>query len=211
MNAIPIKKKASSAHTDVFCGDSVYFIHPELGAQCADVISVGRDGVSVSHNGGEHGVLWEHLLGHKTRRARKLTLLDRGEDGGIAKDEEGKNVFIEGEIPIEDAELNKAETPPLPLFPPFDPSLDKTVSVLPLRDRAAIDAALIGAGFEPSLEYIRTTYGDHWRRPLPAVVDVDPLVKSMAEIKAEGEAAIDDLRTEFSRQIAALKDGPANG
>lgn len=205
MAATPVKKKAPIQGRDVFCGDSVYFTHPELGAQSGRVLSVGGDGIAVEHGGGTHGVLWEHLLGHKKRHARKLTLLERGEDGGIATDDEGKSVYVEGEIPVEDAPLNKAIEPPGNLV---------VVDALALRDQAVIDAALIGAGFEPSLDYIRKTYGEHWRlsdAPAPPTVDLEPMAKAIAEVRAVGDAAIDDLRTEFSTRLAALAAGRSDG
>lgn len=103
-------------------GDVLYVQHPKHGVLSGRVASVGRDGVNIEHHLGENGMMgvrWDSILGHKERRVRQLRLLERGEDGGIAEDEEGKRVFVAGEIPPEDPPdeelLNKAADDGVPL------------------------------------------------------------------------------------------------
>ena len=98
---------------NVIDGDVLYFKHKELGPLCGPVVCVGKDGVTIKHKTGKdgcHRVVWSDILGHKERRVRKLALLERGEDGAIAIDEDGKRVYIDGEIPDEegDDELRKS-------------------------------------------------------------------------------------------------------
>jgi hypothetical protein len=104
---------------NVIAGDLVYFKHPEQGVLSARVASAGEHGCTVEHECGKdgyHRVIWDDVLGHKERHVRKLKIVDRGEDGGIAEDEHGKRVFVGGELPDDEAEgegdLEKAFSPP---------------------------------------------------------------------------------------------------
>lgn len=151
---------------NVIPGDVLYFHHPEHGVMSGPVAGHGKDGVLIKHEkskdpDGHLRVPWSDVLGHKERHVRKLRVLERGEDGGIAEDENGQRVFIAGEIPEDEHPLNKALLPETGQAP--------AGQELTLRDRAIIDAALIGSGcFVPTLEYIQATYGLHWRKRDPA-------------------------------------------
>ena len=92
-------------------GDQIYYRHPDTGApHHGAVAAVGKHGVLVdADGGGEHKVRWADYIGHKARVQRKLTVIDRGEDGSICTDDAGRRVFIQGEIPDDDEEgLTKA-------------------------------------------------------------------------------------------------------
>ena len=93
-------------------GDIIYYKHPDTGApHHGAVAAVGKHGVLVdADGGGEHKVRWNGYIGHKSRVQRKLTVVDRGEDGSICTDETGRRVFVQGEIPSDDDEegLTKA-------------------------------------------------------------------------------------------------------
>lgn len=112
MSPVSLRQKPAMPGRNVVDGDVLYFQHPEHGPLFGPVVCVGKDGVTIQHETGEdghHRVVWSDVLGHKERRVRKLALLERGEDGAIALDENGKRVFIEGEIPEEEGEpLNKS-------------------------------------------------------------------------------------------------------
>jgi len=130
-------------------------------------------------------------------------LVERGEDGAIAQDEEGNHVYVEGEIPEEDGKpLNKAM-----------PVMDKPIFTL--RDQSAIDAALIAAGFVPSIEYIRKSYGDHWSEPQVSAetitTDLEPLIKAIAEVKAHGDSCLSTLRSEVALKLAPRIENGAAG
>ena len=188
MKKTNLQQKRPVQNRNVIDGDVLYFKHPEQGASSGKVLAVGQHGVTVAHEGGEDGyyrIPWADVLGHKERRARKLVLVERGEDGAIARDEEGNHVYVEGEIPEEEGKpLNKA---------------------LP-----AMDAALITAGFVPSIEYIRKSYGEHWSEPQVSTetiataptVDLEPLIKAIAEVKAHGDACLSALRSEVALKLA---------
>lgn len=91
-----------AARRDVVPGDAVYYQHPKHGMVHGEVSAVGKDGFRARHTrdgGGEDAVLWSQMLGHKLRKQRRFTVVDRGEDGAICKDEEGNTVFLGGEQP----------------------------------------------------------------------------------------------------------------
>ena len=199
--SLQVQQKRPVQNRNVIDGDVLYFKHPDQGASSGKVHAVGQHGVTVAHENGEDGyyrIPWADVLGHKERRARKLVLVERGEDGAIAKDEEGNHVYVEGEIPEEEGKpLNKAL-----------PAID--APVFALRDQAAIDAALITAGFVPSIEYIRKSYGDHWSEPQVSAetitTDLEPLIKAIAEVKAHGDACLSTLRSEVALKLAPRVD-----
>lgn len=122
MKPSPALSMRPHAERNVIDGDVVYFQHAEHGALSGRVAAVGAHGVTVEHPTGKdgyHRVLWDDVLGHKERRVRKLSLVERGEDGGIAIDEHGKRVFVGGELPGDedgvggdDEGLEKAFVPP---------------------------------------------------------------------------------------------------
>jgi hypothetical protein len=192
LNAPRAIKPASPEPGGVAPGDELYFHHPEHGPLCGRVAALGEHGVRIEHTlAGEERyfrVPWEQVHGHKARAERRFVLVDRGEDGAIAEDEDGRRVFIRGEIPEDDGREPLVKALPVePLEPP-----------LSLRDRAAIDTALMAAGFEPSLDYIRATYGEHWSRleppPLPEAYDDAPLRQALEETSA----ALAALRSEMA-------------
>lgn len=88
------KKQPQPPH--VVRGDEIYVQHPEKGAISAKVLAVGKDGVSIAHDDGHVGVRWGAVLGHKKRRERNVKVVEEGEDGFIAEDEDGKRVFVRG-------------------------------------------------------------------------------------------------------------------
>lgn len=202
MKNTPLKQDEGGPQS-VFTGDVIYYNHPDHGALSGSVISVGQHGCQVDGEHGVHPVKWESLLGHKVRSERKFTLVESGEDGSIALDENGKRVFIAGQLPSDDEHDEREDQ---------EDNLAKShlpVEMVgnPLRDQVVIDATLISAGYVPSLEYIHRTYGDHWslpNAPVPApAFDPSELVKAIAEVKASVDSSIKDVRTELAF-VAAL-------
>lgn len=122
MKPIFAQQKPSVPGRHIVDGDVVYFRHEQHGPLSGRVVCVGKDGVTIAHETGDdghHRVLWGDLLGHKERRQRRLTIVDRGEDGGIAVDEDGKRVFVEGELPEDESgyePLVKSEDPDVPIL-----------------------------------------------------------------------------------------------
>ncbi|MFZ4537888.1 hypothetical protein [Propionivibrio sp.] len=88
------------AKPSVLAGDSIYYKHPETGyAHHGAVAAIGKHGMLVdAEGGGEHKVKWDAYIAHKARAERKLTIVDRGEDGSIMEDENGKRVFVHGAL-----------------------------------------------------------------------------------------------------------------
>jgi len=185
----------SNKKSNVVRGDVVYFNHPDHGAMSGEVVCIGADGVTVSGEGEDHNVVWTNILGHKSRKERNLTLIERGEDGAIATDEDGNRVYVDGDVPGGEEEQEEPEedlTKSLPFNEPIS-----------LRDQAAIDAVLITAGLSPSLEYIRATYGDHWSFP-PSVRSFDDsvIIKEIATLREDMEASIRHLRSEVIPEVS---------
>jgi hypothetical protein len=88
--------------------DRVYF-HHATGPCHGRVLATGKHGITVDHAGKRRQVRWDKVLGHKERIAQDYEIMDRGEDGVIARNPKGKHVYIEGEIPEPDDELSKLE------------------------------------------------------------------------------------------------------
>ena len=93
MSAAPPKKKEPEPKPDVMPGDEVYF-HHKTGPQSGKVKAVGKHGATIHHKGEHHKVKWEHVLGHKTRKAQAYKVEDEGEDGMIVKDAAGKRRYL---------------------------------------------------------------------------------------------------------------------
>lgn len=88
-----MKKQEPQPKPDVIVGDEVYF-HHEKKPCTGRVLSTGRHGVTVHHDGSQKRVRWEHVLGHKKRQQQKFTVLDEGEDGMIVQDERGQSRYV---------------------------------------------------------------------------------------------------------------------
>lgn len=107
-SSAPLTKALHSAqtpppHRALHPGDSVYFADQHDQAQHGLVASVGKHGVMIDaqdDNGKttSHKVLHGKIIGHRKRAERKFVLLDKGEDGSIAVDEQGKRVFLRGNV-----------------------------------------------------------------------------------------------------------------
>lgn len=123
-------KDAPAERRDVVHGDQVYYQHPVHKMTHGEVTSVGVDGFRVKHaSGEEHGVLWAGMLGHKLRKERKFTLVDRGEDGAVCHDEDGEQVFLRngGDEPMKKSFEAQAQ-----LIAPAAPAVDLQVLALEL-------------------------------------------------------------------------------
>lgn len=104
-HAEPIQKAlpAKQPHRALYPGDSVYFQDTHGQAQHGTVAGVGKHGATIDVQGDdgkavEHKVHHHRIIGHRKRAERKLVIIDRGEDGGIAVDESGKRVFLHGDL-----------------------------------------------------------------------------------------------------------------
>lgn len=100
VNSIVPAKDDLSGKPSVLSGDEIYYRHPETGApHHGCVAGIGKHGMLVdADGGGEHQVEWGGYIAHRARAERKLTIVDRGEDGSIMEDENGKRVFVRGSL-----------------------------------------------------------------------------------------------------------------
>lgn len=69
-------------------GDEVYF-HKGGQPVSGTVLSIGRHGCTVEHEGKQHKLKWEHLAGHKKRAPQNYRVIEEGEDGLIVESESG--------------------------------------------------------------------------------------------------------------------------
>lgn len=84
-------------------GDEVYFSDDSGNAQYGTVAAVGQHGVTIDSQGEDgrtttYKVRHQNIVGHRKRAERKLVVIDRGEDGAIAIDEDEKRVFVRGHL-----------------------------------------------------------------------------------------------------------------
>lgn len=94
---------------NVVVGDRIYCHHPKNGISSAEVAAVGKHGVTVKDGKDLVGVRWNAILGHHTRKERKLKVIEHGEDGFIAEDESGKRVFVHDGAGKESKEAGKMQ------------------------------------------------------------------------------------------------------
>ena len=87
-----------TAAPSVTIGDAIYYRHKARGIAHGTVAAVGRHGVTTDSEGEEHQVAWDQYLGHRQRATRRLTIVDRGEDGSIMEDEDGQRVYVRGSL-----------------------------------------------------------------------------------------------------------------
>jgi hypothetical protein len=144
-------------------GDSIYYHHKEHGVAHGVVAAIGKHGCTTDADGGDtHQVRWEDFLGHRKRAERKLTIVDRGEDGSIMEDEDGKKVYVRGTL--EDYEPKPLEKSIPGVLLETDPSL---------LEKAQVIRELSTAGFEPMMDYVKDTFGEHFVFKQPDVVVPD--------------------------------------
>lgn len=76
----------------------------------------------------------------------------------------------------------------------------------PEQTQAEIDAMLIGAGFDPGIEYIRSRYGEHWgKRAEPVVIEpVAPPSIDLEPVVDGFKRAIDEMQAVHAAQIGSL-------
>lgn len=148
-------------------GDHVYYHYEDR--PCHGVVAaIGKDGFTTDSDGQEHKVPWSDFLGHRKRLVRRFEVVDRGEDGSIMKDEDGKHVFvhgsldehIEGDDPDTLTKSASVATMAESLTPLIAERVSETVD--PLLVKAQIVREIASAGFEPKLDYIHDTFGDHY-------------------------------------------------
>lgn len=167
----------------VTIGDSIYYRHPDTGvAHHGVVAAVGKHGVTTdADGGGEHQVRWDSFLGHRKRAERKLTIVDRGEEGSIMEDEDGKRLFVRGSFD----DYN----------PPDGEDLQKSIPAAPaepsMLEKAQVLRELATAGFEPMMDYVKDTFGEQfvYRQPLIPVDSTSPDVVAAIQRLADAQAA----------------------
>ena len=74
-------------------GDEIFF-HKAGSPCCGKVLSTGKHGCTVEHEGKQHKLKWEHLSGHKKRSPQSYKVLDHGEDGMIVENQHGQKRFL---------------------------------------------------------------------------------------------------------------------
>ena len=87
--------------------DHVFFHHEKLGPKSGRVICHGLDGCTVEDEAkGRHQVHWHRVLGLKSRPSYPATIVDRGTGGAILERQDGRRMFVAGELPIAEMPSN---------------------------------------------------------------------------------------------------------
>ena len=99
----PLKSENSGYGVD----DHVFFHHEKLGPKSGRVICHGLDGCTVEDEAkGRHQVHWHRVLGLKSRSSYPATVVDRGTGGAILQRQDGRRMFVAGELPIAEMPSN---------------------------------------------------------------------------------------------------------
>jgi hypothetical protein len=166
-------------------GDEIFYNHPDHGLRSGRVIAVGEHGVQVDDPAGPVRVLHEHIVGHKARAKRQLTLVEEGEDGYLAKDELGRTVYVNGKVPEQQMAKSLQD---------------------PVLSQPEIDIALMRAGFVPSVEYIQKSYGAHWGLPASPTLLVDEVRAQVLEV-ARSNAEVAQSLLAAVRELGSKLEG----
>lgn len=76
-----------------YVGDHVFF--HKSGQPCSGkVLSAGKHGCCVEHEGKTHKLKWEHVSGHKSRVPQQYQVVDNGEDGLIVENQHGVRRYV---------------------------------------------------------------------------------------------------------------------
>lgn len=176
-------------------GDHVYYHYEDR--PCHGVVAaIGKDGFTTDSDGQEHKVPWSDFLGHRKRLVRRFEVVDRGEDGSIMKDEDGKHVFVHGaldeHIEGDDPDTLTKSASVATMAESITPLSAERVSetVAPLLVKAQIVREIASAGFEPKLDYIHDTFGDHYVYRQPETqADTSGMVRDALERLSSAMAA----------------------
>ena len=74
-------------------GDEVFFHHKGK-PKCGKVLSVGKHGCTVEHEGERHNLKWAHVAGHSSRAKQEYKVLNHGDDGMIVENQDGHRRFL---------------------------------------------------------------------------------------------------------------------
>lgn len=81
----------------------MFFHRDGAGPHAGRVVAHGVHGCQVEDDGGSrHKVLWGRVLGLKKRAARTGKVVDRGESGAILEHEDGRRIFVAGDLGVPD-------------------------------------------------------------------------------------------------------------
>lgn len=192
------KAPVKAGNPGVVTGDRIYCRHPKLGPISAEVTSVGRDGVTIPHESGKGhiGVKWDAVLGHHTRRERKLRLIEHGEDGFIARDEDGQRVYVQGGVaqPTVDADDPDQED--------AGPALHKAL----LLDLGPLSCSCTDTALEHMHKALSEDGIQDWAQ------HESPFIRSLIDnFIRQGMLRVDSVRDELSAWIAGERHIPGLG
>lgn len=186
LSAVPDKQKTRPM---VSHDDHIYF-STDKGAHHGKVIAIGEDGCMCEDGDSQqHNVTWDKVLGHRKRAEKKLVIVDKGEDGFIAKDESGKLVFVRGSVGDEDHPEDTA--------PPAETKMQK----------AQVISELAKAGFEPMMDYVRAEFGEHfvYKQPDNSGAETVELRKSFDQLLSTQNAQSQGLAAAISMLADRVK------
>lgn len=92
-NAPKNQRQQQASGPRAYAGDEVFF-HKGGQPVSGKVVCVGRHGCTVEHEGKQHKVRHEHIVGHKKRAPQRYRVLEHGEDGLIVADSTGARRYV---------------------------------------------------------------------------------------------------------------------
>lgn len=112
-----VTKKAPAPPLPGVCEGDELFAHVEGKPVAGRVLCHGRHGVTLRVADKEHKVYWNDVLGHKSRAASRVMVVEGGDDGAIVEDARGRRTFVAGyESPIQQpVEVEERERLPGPM------------------------------------------------------------------------------------------------
>ena len=98
---------AKSENAGYGVDDQVFFRHEKEGPKSGRVIAHGVHGCTVEDDAKcRHNVHWHRVLGLKSRESYPATIVERGTGGSILQHEDGRRVFVAGELPVAEMPSN---------------------------------------------------------------------------------------------------------
>jgi hypothetical protein len=103
----PGEKPAKSVNEGYGVDDHVFFRHEKYGPKSGRVIAHGVDGCTVVDEAKvRHNVHWHRVLGLKSRDSYPSTIVERGVGGSILQHEDGRRVYVAGDLPVAEMPSN---------------------------------------------------------------------------------------------------------
>lgn len=152
--------------------DDEVFFHDKTGPKSGKVVAAGQHGCTVEHGGQHHKVKWEHVAGIKKRAQVRYTVLEKGEDGLLVRDQRGMRRYVGVPPEAKGERLQIAKS-----LPAASPADDLAKSIVNAMGHRVNDAVLRKSMLEPVVPAAPVTI-----EGLPELLGgMNAMVKSMSD------------------------------